>query len=235
MLSPKNSEAPKMPSAASASLVRRPPDTPWRLIRVISAMMPPSPSLSARITSSTYLSVTTIVTAQKISEMIPKTLSVVAVTGMRVARVEDRLDGVERAGADVAEDDAEGADDQRRLGRAAHPRATGIGAPTRLASTPGQAAAPYTAKGRSTEKAGMMAAWNSALAIAFSIAFALTNGFHDAANAIATLVATRGARPGQAVVARRRLQHARRAAGRHRGRRHDRRDRHRRAAPRRSR
>jgi PiT family inorganic phosphate transporter len=38
------------------------------------------------------------------------------------------------------------------------------------------------------------------LAIAFSIAFALTNGFHDAANAIATLVATRGARPGQAVL-----------------------------------
>ncbi|MGB7588716.1 MAG: inorganic phosphate transporter [Solirubrobacterales bacterium] len=37
------------------------------------------------------------------------------------------------------------------------------------------------------------------LAIAFSIAFALTNGFHDAANAIATLVATRGARPGPAV------------------------------------
>ena len=37
------------------------------------------------------------------------------------------------------------------------------------------------------------------LAIAFSLAFALTNGFHDAANAIATLVATRGARPGQAV------------------------------------
>jgi inorganic phosphate transporter, PiT family len=38
------------------------------------------------------------------------------------------------------------------------------------------------------------------LAIAFSIAFALTNGFHDAANAIATLVATRGARPAQAIV-----------------------------------
>lgn len=37
------------------------------------------------------------------------------------------------------------------------------------------------------------------LAIAFSIAFALTNGFHDAANAIATLVATRGAQPGQAI------------------------------------
>jgi len=39
-----------------------------------------------------------------------------------------------------------------------------------------------------------------ALAVAFSIAFALTNGFHDAANAIATLVATRGARPEQAIV-----------------------------------
>jgi PiT family inorganic phosphate transporter len=38
------------------------------------------------------------------------------------------------------------------------------------------------------------------LAVAFSIAFALTNGFHDAANAIATLVATRGARPGQAIL-----------------------------------
>jgi PiT family inorganic phosphate transporter len=38
-----------------------------------------------------------------------------------------------------------------------------------------------------------------ALAISFSIAFAFTNGFHDAANSIATLVATRGARPGQAI------------------------------------
>src|SRR3954447_13283061 len=38
-----------------------------------------------------------------------------------------------------------------------------------------------------------------ALAITLARAFALTSGFHDAANAIATLVATRGARPGQAV------------------------------------
>jgi inorganic phosphate transporter, PiT family len=38
------------------------------------------------------------------------------------------------------------------------------------------------------------------LAILLAIAFALTNGFHDASNAIATLVATRGATPGQAVV-----------------------------------
>ena len=42
-----------------------------------------------------------------------------------------------------------------------------------------------------------MALW---LAVSFALAFALTNGFHDAANAIATLVATRGALPRQAVV-----------------------------------
>lgn len=38
------------------------------------------------------------------------------------------------------------------------------------------------------------------IAIGFAVSFALTNGFHDASNAIATLVATRGATPGQAVV-----------------------------------
>ena len=42
-----------------------------------------------------------------------------------------------------------------------------------------------------------MALW---LAVSFALAFAVTNGFHDAANAIATLVATRGARPAQAVL-----------------------------------
>src|ERR1700693_3252228 len=41
-----------------------------------------------------------------------------------------------------------------------------------------------------------MALW---LALSFALAFAITNGFHDAANAIATLVATRGARPREAV------------------------------------
>ena len=42
-----------------------------------------------------------------------------------------------------------------------------------------------------------MALW---IAVSFAFAFSFTNGFHDAANAIATLVATRGARPGQAIV-----------------------------------
>jgi PiT family inorganic phosphate transporter len=38
------------------------------------------------------------------------------------------------------------------------------------------------------------------VAVAAILAFAFTNGFHDAANAIATLVATRGARPGAAIL-----------------------------------
>ena len=37
------------------------------------------------------------------------------------------------------------------------------------------------------------------IAVSFALAFALTNGLHDAANAIATLVATRGAGPGPAI------------------------------------
>ncbi len=39
-----------------------------------------------------------------------------------------------------------------------------------------------------------------AVAIALAIGFAVTNGLHDASNSIATLVATRAARPGQAIV-----------------------------------
>ena len=38
------------------------------------------------------------------------------------------------------------------------------------------------------------------VAVALAIAYAFTNGLHDAANSIATLVATRGARPGPAVL-----------------------------------
>ncbi len=81
MLSPKKSDAPKTPAAASTIFVRRPPGTCRRRINAISDMMPPSPSLSARITSMTYVTVTMITTDQKISEMIPNTLSVDAATG----------------------------------------------------------------------------------------------------------------------------------------------------------
>src|SRR5579859_2696436 len=81
MLSPKNSEAPKIPSADSTIFARRPPGSARRRIRAISAMIPPSPSLSARITSRTYVMVTMIVTDQKISETTPKMLSCDTLTG----------------------------------------------------------------------------------------------------------------------------------------------------------
>ena len=75
MLSPKNSAAPKMPSEVSTAMRRRlRASPPHRLSRVISAMMPPSPSLLARITSVTYVSVTMIITDQKISDTTPYTL-----------------------------------------------------------------------------------------------------------------------------------------------------------------
>ena len=46
------------------------PSPIWRIWE-IRAMMPPSPSLSALITRPTYLTVTMIVTAQKISDATP--------------------------------------------------------------------------------------------------------------------------------------------------------------------
>ena len=38
------------------------------------------------------------------------------------------------------------------------------------------------------------------VAVLMALAYALTNGLHDAADSIAALVATRGARPAQAIV-----------------------------------
>src|SRR5260370_10939417 len=81
MLSPKNSEAPKIPSAASTIFARLPAGRARRRIEAIRAMTPPSQSLSARITSRTYVTVTMVVTDQKISETIPKMVSCDTVTG----------------------------------------------------------------------------------------------------------------------------------------------------------
>ena len=53
MLSPKNSAAPKRPSAASVIAVRRPRAPPYRRGSVMTAMMLPPPSMSARISSVT--------------------------------------------------------------------------------------------------------------------------------------------------------------------------------------
>ena len=68
-LSPKNSDAPNTASISDSpttrgALVNRRASAP-------SAMTPPSPSLSARMTNSTYLTDTMIVIDQKTSEMTP--------------------------------------------------------------------------------------------------------------------------------------------------------------------
>ena len=109
MLSPENSAAPKMPSVASTN-ARRPPRAPKRRTRAMSAMMPPSPSLSARMTSGD-------VGQRHDDHHRPEnqrhnTVDVVRGDrhGVGVAGIEERLDGIDRAGSDVAEHDAEGAD-----------------------------------------------------------------------------------------------------------------------------
>ena len=53
MLSPKNSAAPNSPRADNITAVRRPLAPVHRRSSVISAMIPPSPLLSARVTSVT--------------------------------------------------------------------------------------------------------------------------------------------------------------------------------------
>ena len=59
-----------------------------RVLRVVErntnasrAMMPPSPRLSARIMNTTYFSVTTMISAQEISDSTPSTLSWLPATG----------------------------------------------------------------------------------------------------------------------------------------------------------
>jgi hypothetical protein len=59
-----------MPSETSSTLVAR-LETLIPRTSAIRAMIPPSPWLSARMTSVTYLTDTTSVIAQKTSEMIP--------------------------------------------------------------------------------------------------------------------------------------------------------------------
>jgi hypothetical protein len=51
-----------------------------RCASAISAMMPPSPSLSARMMIVTYLIVTTIISAQNTSDRMPSTVSWLAVS-----------------------------------------------------------------------------------------------------------------------------------------------------------
>ncbi len=57
--SPKNSDAPNTPSAISTAAPAMPVRVGSRRTSATSAIMPPSPSLSACITSQTYLTPTT--------------------------------------------------------------------------------------------------------------------------------------------------------------------------------
>ena len=68
-LSPKNRAAPNMPSRTAAATTRR-ALTRCR-IRAARAMMPPSPSLSARSMNTTYFTDTMIRIDQNTSEMTP--------------------------------------------------------------------------------------------------------------------------------------------------------------------
>ncbi|MHC2879893.1 hypothetical protein ACVI53_002763 [Bradyrhizobium barranii subsp. barranii] len=71
MESPMNMEAPTTPSAIRNQLRR--PSARWP--SAISESVPPSPLLSARSSSRTYLAVTTIKSAQRISESTPSTMT----------------------------------------------------------------------------------------------------------------------------------------------------------------
>ena len=70
MPSPKNSARPSIAAVPIANLVRRPsPGERWA--SEASARIPPSPSLSARMMSRTYLTVTTMISDQTISDTTP--------------------------------------------------------------------------------------------------------------------------------------------------------------------
>ncbi len=86
MPSPKNRQAPVMPT--SARMLRVPVPRETRCASAISARMPPSPRLSARITSSTYLTVTISTSDQKISDRMPRISHTARLRSPRMARLE---------------------------------------------------------------------------------------------------------------------------------------------------
>ena len=105
--SPTNSAAPTTPRMRmSAGWVAKP-------LRAsdISDSVPPSPSSSARSTKPTYFTVTISVSAQTISDRTPRTSSRTTVPS-EAATLQRLAEGVDRAGADIAVDDAERTEDQ---------------------------------------------------------------------------------------------------------------------------
>ena len=104
----------------AVAIDQRRPDRPsatiagrcWRLTpsSAISARMPPSPSLSTRIATVTYLRLVIAISVQMMQRQHPENLS----RSGPPAQFEHRLEGVERAGADVAEYDPERREPQCR-------------------------------------------------------------------------------------------------------------------------
>ena len=80
----------------------------------VRARMPPSPWLSARITSGRYLIEMMMISAQNTSEATPSALASVTARSVVLERLPE---GVQRAGADVAVDDPERTETQRRDAR----------------------------------------------------------------------------------------------------------------------
>ncbi len=68
--SPKNKQAPAMPTSPTVARMAGLTQTRWA--SAMSARMPPSPRLSARITSMTYFTVTIRISDQKIRERMPR-------------------------------------------------------------------------------------------------------------------------------------------------------------------
>src|SRR5215216_1234008 len=98
-----------MPRATIATFTRR--RAAILRTRAMSATVPPSPSLSARMISATELSETTSVIVQRTSEITPCTSASV---GSTAPRARNTAGSAYRAGADVAEDDAELGQRRRR-------------------------------------------------------------------------------------------------------------------------
>ena len=71
MLSPRNNAAPSIPKPASSIVTRAACRAAHRRSSVMRAMMPPSPSLSTRIASSTYVTVTMSITDQNTNDTTP--------------------------------------------------------------------------------------------------------------------------------------------------------------------
>ena len=87
------------------------PERPMaRCASAIRVRVPPSPLLSARRRSSTYFSVTMMISAQRISDRTPSTASRLSARAAMGGGMQRLAEGIERAGADIAIDDADRTD-----------------------------------------------------------------------------------------------------------------------------